>query len=132
MFETTRLTGTCAQVAQDGSSYEGLLGTRHVWLSDCALPSDQTTHAVRHSAHDEIWFVRAGRGQVWRSLDRRQEVTDVEVGMCLTIPSGTAFQFRTIGLEPFRFLIVQAPPWPEDEEAAFEYVNGPWTPSAAR
>lgn len=128
-FETSRLPETFAEVAQDGSRYDGLLGTANGWLSDCSLPPGATTRAVRHRAHDEIWFVRAGRAQVWRALAGRQEIIDADVGTCLTIPAGTAFQFRTMGDQPFRFLILQAPPWPdESHQLAFAYVDGPWTP----
>lgn len=128
-FATARLPEIFAEVAQDGSRYDGLLGTAHGWLSDCSLPSGGVTRAVRHRAHDEIWFVRAGRGQVWRAAAGREEVLDAGVGTCLTIPAGTAFQFRTVGPQPFRFLILQAPPWPdESSEPALAHVDGPWTP----
>lgn len=125
-----RLPETFASVAQDGSRYDGLLGTDHGWLSDCSLPPGATTRAVRHRAHDEIWFVRSGRGQVWRRLDEQDGVVDVDATTCLSIPAGTAFQFRTVGDRPFRFLIVQAPPWPDEtDQPAFTYVDGPWTPT---
>lgn len=128
MFETKQLPETFAQVAQDGSYYDGLMGTAHGWLSDCSLTPGRVTRAVRHLAHDEIWFVRSGRGQVWRCLEDQQEIVDVEAGTCLSLPARTAFQFRTTGDQPFRFLIIQAPPWPQ-EEPAFKYVAGPWTPA---
>lgn len=123
-----RLPETFAETAQDGSSYDGLVGTGHGWLSDCSLDPGATTRALRHRAHDEIWYVRAGRGQVWRHLGDQEEVVDAEAGT--SIPAGTAFQFRTQGDEPFRFLIIQAPPWPDESiEAAFTYATGPWEPT---
>jgi len=130
VFETKRARETFAETAQDGSSYDGLLGSAHGWLSDCSLDAERTTRALRHRAHDEIWYVRAGRGQVWRRLGEQEEVVEVEAGTCLTIPAGTDFQFRTVGHEPFRFLIIQAPPWPDETvEPAFAFVSGPWIAS---
>ena len=129
IFDAKRLPETFTETAQDGSRYDGLLGTDNCWLSDCSLPVGRITRAVRHFRHDEIWFVRSGHGQVWRSGQGQDEILDAGSGTCLTIPADTAFQFRTVGEEPFRFLIIQAPPWPTDEEPAFAYVEGPWNPT---
>lgn len=126
MFDTTRLPETFAEVAQDGSRYDGLLGMGNGWLSDCRLEPHATTRAVRHLAHDEIWYVRSGRGEVWRSLDGCDEIVAVDTGTCLTLPARAAFQFRT-GAEALLFLIIQAPPFPQEPPPAFEYVKGPWT-----
>jgi mannose-6-phosphate isomerase-like protein (cupin superfamily) len=123
VFETTRLPETFADVAQDGSRYDGLLSTANGSLSDCLLRPHATTRAMRHLAHDEIWYVRSGGGQVWRSNAEAEEVVTVTVGSCLTIPALTAFQFRTES-EALGFLIIQAPPWPE--RPGFEYVAGFW------
>lgn len=127
-FDTLSLPETFTDVAQDGSRYDGLLGTRHGWLSDCRLMPYSTTRAVRHLAHDEIWYVRTGAGQVWRSLYGHEQAVDVAAGTCLTIPMQTAFQFRT-GSEPLQFLIMQAPPWPAEPQPGLEYTDGPWAPN---
>lgn len=130
VFDTTRLPECFSGLAQDGSRYDSLLGTSHVHLNDCSLAPQQTTRAVRHQAHDEIWFVRSGEGSVWRRRDDHEEVVSVEAGACMTIPAGTAFQFQNTGAGPFRFLIVQAPPWPDETvEPAFAFVEGPWKPT---
>jgi mannose-6-phosphate isomerase-like protein (cupin superfamily) len=126
VFETMRLPETFAALAQDGSRYDGLLGTSNGWLSDCRLQPHATTRAVRHFTHDEIWYVRSGRGEVWRSNDVAEEIVSATTGTCLTIPALTAFQFRTES-EALGFLIIQAPPWPDGP--GFEYVPGHWPAS---
>jgi mannose-6-phosphate isomerase-like protein (cupin superfamily) len=48
----------------------------------------------------------------------------LQAGLCLTIPAGTAFQFRASATEPVAAVAVTMPPWPGEEEAVF--VQGVW------
>ncbi len=54
-------------------------------------------------------------------------MVDVEAGTCLTIPVGTAFQFRAEGPAPLAAVGVTMPPWPGDGEAV--RTDGPWAPT---
>jgi len=47
-------------------------------------------------------------------------------GTALTIPVGTAFQFRNTGFEPLAAVGVTMPPWPGEDEAM--EVAGAWAP----
>jgi mannose-6-phosphate isomerase-like protein (cupin superfamily) len=67
---------------------------------------------------------------MWRKLNQREEVVPVESGVCLTIPVGTHFQFRSLGPEPLAAIGVTMPPWPGEGEA-YE-VAGRWTPTVGR
>jgi mannose-6-phosphate isomerase-like protein (cupin superfamily) len=40
-----------------------------------------------------------------------------KVGVSLTIPVGTHFQFRNAEAVPLRFIIATIPPWPGSDEA---------------
>jgi hypothetical protein len=51
---------------------------------------------------------------------------DLRPGTALTIPVGTAFQFRNTGFEPLAAVGVTMPPWPGEDEAMD--VAGPWAP----
>ena len=53
-----------------------------------------TSSAVVHRTVEEIWFVLAGRGEMWRKQGEREEIVDLAPGQCLTLPLGTHFQFR--------------------------------------
>jgi mannose-6-phosphate isomerase-like protein (cupin superfamily) len=64
---------------------------------------------------------------MWRRQDGRNEVVDVDPGVCLTIPQGTAFQFRSFGFEALAAIGVTIPPWPGDGEAIV--VKGEWEPT---
>ncbi|HWO73207.1 MAG TPA: cupin, partial [Dehalococcoidia bacterium] len=56
--------------------------------------------------------------------DGREEVVPLAGQTCLSIPRGTAFQFRCLGDEPLTAVAVTMPPWPGEGEA-YE-VPGPW------
>ena len=62
---------------------------------------------------------------MWRKQDDREEVATLDAGVCLTIPLGTHFQFRSFGDEPLATVVVTMPPWPGDDEA--RRVPGKWT-----
>jgi mannose-6-phosphate isomerase-like protein (cupin superfamily) len=51
----------------------------------------------------------------------------VEAGVCVTIPLGTHFQFRSSGNEPLVALAATMPAWPGDGEAVV--VPGRWAPT---
>jgi mannose-6-phosphate isomerase-like protein (cupin superfamily) len=89
------------------------------------LSPGQTSTAVTHRSVDEIWFFLSGRGEMWRKqTEHAESVISVEAGVCVTIPLGTHFQFKSIGAEPLRAVGVTMPPWPGDDEAVV--VQGRW------
>jgi mannose-6-phosphate isomerase-like protein (cupin superfamily) len=116
-FQTARAGPVADALAPDGSEIRLLGAVRGGSVVHCTLPPGRTSLAVRHQTVEEVWYVLGGRGQVWRQQGAREEVVDVEPGVALTIPLGVHFQFRTVGSEPLRFVIVTIPPWPGAEEA---------------
>ncbi len=92
------------------------------------LGPGRASKAVAHQTVEEIWFFLSGRGEMWRKQDGREEVVPVGPGVCLTIPLGTYFQFRSFGHEPLAAVGVTMPPWPGDGEV-YE-VEGKWEPGA--
>jgi mannose-6-phosphate isomerase-like protein (cupin superfamily) len=60
------------------------------------------------------------------SLDDWSKGIDLRPGTALTIPVGTAFQFRNTGGEPLAAIGVAMPPWPGEDEGM--EVAGPWAP----
>ena len=73
---------------------------------------------------EEIWYFLGGRGEMWRKLRDQEETVPVDAGVCLTIPCGTRFQFRSFGEEPLAAIAVTMPPWPGEGEAYT--VEGKW------
>jgi mannose-6-phosphate isomerase-like protein (cupin superfamily) len=126
-FETKRLPVERDSVAPDGSDVRVLLGLDRGGLAHFELGSGKTSSAVSHRTVEEIWFVLQGRGEMWRKQGGQEEVIPMEHGVCITIPLGTRFQFRSFGYEPLTAIGVTMPPWPGEGEA-YE-VEGIWRPN---
>lgn len=124
MFSTKRLPEHRDVVAPDGSDVRILLQASGGSLAHFQLAQSQVSLAVHHRTVCEIWYIISGRGQMWRKLDGFENIVDLEPGVCLDIPTGTHFQFRSIGTEPLTAIGVTIPPWPGDGEAVPS--TGPW------
>jgi mannose-6-phosphate isomerase-like protein (cupin superfamily) len=126
-FATKPLPVTRDVVAPDGSDVRILLQLAGGGMAHFELAPGKISKAITHRTVDEIWFFIAGRGQMWRKQSDNAEITEVSKGLCLTIPLGAHFQFRSLGAEPLAAIAVTMPPWPGDSEAIV--VAGPWVPT---
>ena len=129
-METKTIPDTRDAVAPDGSDVRLLLGLKGGGMAHFALAPGETSTAVTHRTVEEIWFFVSGKGQMWRQLGRDSVTVDVRAGVCLSIPLGTHFQFRSFGDEPLAAIGVTMPPWPGEGEAVT--VTGPWLPTVPR
>lgn len=128
-FATIRLPSERTAVAPDGSDVRVLLGSASGRMSHFELGAGKTSIAVAHRTVEEIWFITAGRGEMWRKQGEREETISLEPGVCLTIPLGTHFQFHASSTGAVSAIGVTMPPWPcEDETIA---VVGPWSPAGS-
>ena len=125
-FTTLALADAPLVTAPDGSAVRLLAGLSGGGMATFRLEAGQVAAAVIHRTVEEIWFVTEGRGDLWRRQGDREEVTALEPGLCLTIPVGTAFQFRAADDEGVTIVAVTMPPWPGPDEAIF--TEGPWPP----
>lgn len=127
-FDTRSVTAGYDVIAPDGSEVRVLLGLAGGGMAHFRLAPGETSAAVTHRTVEEIWYVLAGRGEMWRQADGREETVTLEPGVCLTIPLGTRFQFRSTGGVALEAVAVTMPPWPGEGEAVA--VKGPWRPTA--
>jgi mannose-6-phosphate isomerase-like protein (cupin superfamily) len=116
-FATKRQPNSPDAVAPDGSDVRILLALSAGSMAHFELAPGRTSVAVAHRTVEEIWYFLGGRGEMWRRQGDREEVVTVEAGVCVTIPLGTAFQFRCLGDQPLSAVAVTMPPWPGAEEA---------------
>jgi mannose-6-phosphate isomerase-like protein (cupin superfamily) len=123
-FDTKPIPLLTDAVAPDGSNVRVLLALEGGSFAHFELAPNQTSRAVTHKTVEEIWYFLTGRGEMWRRQDGRSEITPVHPGVCLTIPLGTYFQFRSFGDEPLSAVGVTLPPWPGEGEAVL--VAGEW------
>jgi mannose-6-phosphate isomerase-like protein (cupin superfamily) len=129
-FSTKQLSVAPDAEAPDGSDVRVLLSLAGGGMAHFGLAPRQTSKAVTHRTVEKIWFFTAGRGQMWREQGGESEIVDVFPGVCLTIPLGTHFQFRSRDSEALAAVCVTMPSWPGEGEAIT--VQGPWPHSLTR
>jgi mannose-6-phosphate isomerase-like protein (cupin superfamily) len=123
-FATMRISMARTVVAPDGSDVRVLLGLVGGGMAYFELSPGETSTAVTHRTVEEIWLFLSGCGEMWRRQGEREQMVPVEPGVCITIPLGTHFQFRSFGPEPLGAVGVTMPPWPGEGEATI--VEGKW------
>lgn len=123
-FQTMRIPTRPTTTAPDGSDVRVLLATPAGGVAHFELAAEMVARAVTHRTVDEIWYILSGRGEMWRKQGEQEETVTLEVGVCISIPQGTHFQFRASTSESVAAIAVTMPPWPGDGEAVV--VAGPW------
>ena len=126
-FRSMRLPKARDVVATDGSDVRILLGLAGGTMAHFQLAPGATSSAVTHRTVEEIWFFLSGRGEMWLKQEGREEIVPLERDVCLAIPLGTDFQYRSFGVEPLAAVSITMPPWPGDGEALV--VPGTWEPT---
>jgi|SRR5579862_3235481 len=126
-FATKQLPASPDVIAPDGSQVRLLHRLPRGSMAHFRLEPGQVTKAVRHRTVEEIWYVTAGHGEIWRSQDGVAEVVVLTTGTTLTIPVGTAFQFKAAPDAALEIVGVTMPPWPGEGEAML--AEGPWRPT---
>ncbi len=126
-FETKRLPVNRDAIGPDGSDIRALLKLKGGSLAHFELAPRETSIATAHCTVEEIWYFVNGRGEMWRKKDNQENITPVDAGICITIPVGTHFQFRSFGNEPLAAIGITMPPWSGEAEAY--KVQGKWSPT---
>ena len=123
-MDTKELPAKPDAIAPDGCDVRILLGIPGASFAHFELAPGQTSVAVVHRTVDEIWYFLGGRGEMWRKVEEDETVVEVAARVCITIPVGTEFQFRSLGNQPLSAIAVTVPPWPGKGEA--RRVSGIW------
>ncbi len=67
-----------------------------------------------HDVVEEIWYVVAGEGDLWRHDGRNEACVPLRPGVSAVIPVGTKFQFRAGRSEQLVMLLATMPLWKEE------------------
>ena len=125
-FGTRYLPADPDTTAPDGSQVRALLSLAAGSAAHFQLAPTVVSRAGRHRTVEEIWYLLAGRGEMWRRDGTCEEVVALEPDLCLTIPAGTSFQFRAIGDSPLSAFAVTMPPWPAGSDDEWVEVEPYW------
>jgi mannose-6-phosphate isomerase-like protein (cupin superfamily) len=128
--DTRFLDNAPTETAPDGSTVRPLCRiSGQGSFAHFTLEPSGIARAVSHSTMHEIWYILAGTGQMWRRGHDHEDVVALRPGVCLTIPCGTAFQFRAGASGPLEIVAVTMPPWPGRGDGEVCPEQGPWQPS---
>ena len=119
-------------VAPDGSTVRPLCRLSDLGsFAHFQLEPGEVAKAVSHATVQEIWYLIGGEGRMWRRQGDHEPATEnLRPGICLTIPLGTAFQFRADSPdEPLQVVAVTMPPWPAGSAEEARAEQGCWTPT---
>ncbi|MBG1231754.1 cupin domain-containing protein [Aestuariivirga litoralis] len=125
-FSTKPISEERDDVAPDGMDVRILAAGAKGSMAHFELAPGETSKAMMHKTVEELWFITAGEGELWRKLGDEEEITEVHPGMSFCIPVGTHFQLHNVDdEEPLEAVAVTMPPWPGADEAV--PVPGKWT-----
>lgn len=130
LFDSQSLQDSSVVLAPDGSAVRPLCQISATGsFAHFQLQPGEVAKAVSHATVQEIWYVVAGAGEIWRRQDGQENKLVLRPGICLTIPLGTAFQFRAAGgSQPLKIVAATMPPWPVGSSDEARPEKGPWLP----
>jgi mannose-6-phosphate isomerase-like protein (cupin superfamily) len=133
-FETQLHQDASEGIAPDGSAVRPLCRITNAGsFAHFQLEPGEVAKAVSHATVQEIWYVVAGAGEMWRRQNGHERTVTLQPGVCLTIPLGTAFQFRAAeGDHPLEIVAATMPPWPVSSNDEARPESGPWRPELRR
>jgi mannose-6-phosphate isomerase-like protein (cupin superfamily) len=126
-FDTKLISSNPQDVALDGSEVRVLCRVPRASMAHFTLAPKAVSKAIVLPELEEVWYFISGRGRMWRQLAGREDTVDVGPGVCITIPAGTHFQFRSDDFEPLTAIGATMPPW--TPEKAGHIVAGCWEPT---
>ena len=129
-FATARPAARHDLLAPDGSQIRLLPQVQGGSMVHCTLPPGAVSLAVVHRTVDELWYVLAGTGELWRRQGGEERMEALLPHTAHSIPLGAHFQFRNPGHEPLSLVIVTMPPWPGMDEAVRVADHWPQPPGA--
>jgi hypothetical protein len=82
-FETKMIGDKPDVIALDGSEVRVLCGLSRGGLAVFSLAPHAVSKAVAHRTIEEIWYLIAGHGRIWRKLGGAEEITEIGPGVSI-------------------------------------------------
>lgn len=106
------------EVASGGWELRRLATGDNAQMTHWRLPAGATAAEVRNRTTEQLWFVLAGAGEVWRHRDGEPPRIDaVRPGGSLRVPVGTSVQVRADDASDIELVGATAPPSPGPRES---------------
>ena len=115
-------------IAPDGLRVRPLIATKRGSMAEFRLAPGLIGRTIKHRTIEEIWYVVAGDGWIWRETTNAGEPVLLASGSNFHVPPGCAFQIRA-GAEELVVIATTMPPWPGDDEVEVLENAGPWIAS---
>lgn len=126
-MQTVSVPNEYHHIAPDGAEVRELMANQLGGIAHCILPQGTVSNITRHKTISEFWHILSGKGAIWRRNNHEEQITQLEPGVTIDIPSGTDFQYRS-DEGNLVFICVTMPPWPGADEASY-LEQGAWEPT---
>jgi mannose-6-phosphate isomerase-like protein (cupin superfamily) len=95
-------------------------------ITHATCPAGSVSTPAIVAPPDEVYYVLAGGGWLWRRHDEHEGVSRLSPGRWATIPAGSAFQFRSdVGCD-LVVLVLVVPQWKPEHYRTFDVGGGGW------
>lgn len=131
VFTTADVAKTPSFLSDDGSEIRPMPSMLDVESVHCRLPKHGVIQASKHRTVSQIWYVLAGKGDLWmKSRLGKETVLGLHPGFAVTVPLGYGFQFRNTGEKDLDIFIVNTTKWSGAGELI--PIENHWPLSAAK
>ena len=87
-FATKRISEVPDVIARDGSEVRVLCALSRGGMATFTLLPGTVSKAVAHRTIEEVWYFIRGHGRLWRKSADAEEITEIGVGLSISIPTG--------------------------------------------
>jgi mannose-6-phosphate isomerase-like protein (cupin superfamily) len=97
-------------------------------IAHARVPAGKVSDTAWFDGRTEIFYVHAGRGQMWIDDGTSPLIVDLIPGRSVLVPAGARFQYRSGLCDELTLLLAVLPRWRDSYHRAA--TCGPWPPSS--
>ena len=108
-----------------GAHIRYLMDGPHGNMIHSTVPPGMVGRACHFRSIDEYWFILSGLGEIWRRApDGNESFNELQPGVSVDNPIGTALKKRCRCGEPFTLISTALPTWQGDDESGRKQASG--------